>query len=481
MTIAKKTVFGALWNVSLNFYSQLSSLLIFALLARVLGVKEFGLMAFCFLITEMMVLLGNFGINQILIQRPKWNVRLAANCYWFLFLLSLIFASIIIVVVAPLSEKFIYKDSGLMLSALVAVPIINSLSLVSFARLQRSFRNKKITQVNVLSITLGGVISIYLVYTGYGVWAVIFGRVVQAAFASLLLITIDRFIPQYPLRKRYIKYIFNFGAPLFYNTCLHFFSMRSINFTTALLLGSTQFAYISVSQRAFRIVSEVTLTPLNSILLPSFSRTKSDVDLTPVYVKVVRLASSIVIPLYIGVALLSEELVLLAFGPKWDLSSDLLAILCFTVIPQMPVRFLASLLISKAHTKPVFKYDLIAAFLMFSCCAIGALHSIEWSLYGLLLANSIAIPIKFTIAKKYITLSAICTLKAVVPAVFSAIIMFFGVTILDGVYFSELSIFSSVFLKVLTGSLIYVFVMVLLFREHSFCITKDVSEAVRTR
>lgn len=481
MTVAKNAVFGALWNVSLNFYNQLASLIIFALLARILVVEEFGLMAYCFLITEMMVLFGNFGINQILIQRPKWNERLAANCYWFLFLLSLVFATIIIVVIAPLSERFIYNNSGLMLSALISVPIINSLSLVSLARLQRNFRNKKITQVNILSVTLGGIISVYFVFDGYGVWAVILGRVAQASVASLLLIMIDRFMPRYPLRKKYIKYIANFGAPLFYNTCLHFFSMRSINFTTALLLGSTQFAYISVSQRAFRIISEVTLTPLNSILLPSFSRAQRCVDLTAIYVKVVRLSSSIVVPMYLGIALLSKELVLLVFGSKWGLSADLLTILCFIVIPQMPVRFLASLLISKAHTKPVFKYDLIAAILMFTFCAIGAFHSIEWSLYGLLLANFVAIPIKFSVAKKYVVLSTISILEAVAPAIISAIVMYVVVTILNTFYFSHLPIFWLMALKILIGFAIYTAVMIIVFNKHSARAFTDLRYAIKTR
>jgi len=481
MTVAKNTVLGALWNVSLNFYSQLASLVIFALLARILGVDEFGLMAFCFLITEMMVLLGNFGINQILIQRLNWNDRLASNCYWFLLLLSLFFAFIVITVIGPLSEKFIYDGSGFMLIALVSVPIISSLSLVSLARLQRTFRNKRITQVNILSITLGGVISVYFVFQGFGVWAVIVGRVVQAALASLLLIAIDKFVPRYPLKKTYVKYILSFGAPLFYNTCLHFFSMRSINFTTALVLGSTQFAFISVSQRAFRVVSEVTLTPLNSILLPSFSRAKHSADLTSVYVRVVRLSSSIVVPIYIGVGLLAKELVSLVFGPKWELSGDLLTILCFTVLPQMPVRFLASLLISKAHTKPVFKYDLIAAVLMLVFCIVGALNSIEWSLYGLLLANIVAIPIKFYIAKKYIVLSATSILKAVAPAVFSAMVMFIFVWILDTVYFTELSIFLAIFLKVLVASSIYITVMLVFFRNHSASLIQDLISSIRGR
>lgn len=481
MTTAKKTVFGAAWNVFLNFFNQFAALVIYALLARILNVEEFGLIAFCFLITEMMILLGNFGVNQILIQKAKWSERLAANCYWFLLLISIFFALIIVIFIAPLSEHFFYHDSALMLILLATVPVISSFSLVSAARLQRNFQNKTITKINITGTTIGGALSVFLVLNGYGVWSVIIGRVVQSILTTALFIYVDRYVPRYAIEKKYIKYILNFGLPLFYDTVLNFLSQRSLNFTTAFLLGSTQFAFVSVSQRAFRMISEITVTPLNAILLPGFSRLKQGADLTSVYVRVISLASCIIVPMYLGVAILANELVFLVFGPQWHESAILLVLLCFTIVPNISVWFLPSLLISRAQTKPIFRFNVITTILKFVFCGFGALYSVEWSLIGLLIASFISVPVKLFITKKYIEISSLTIIKSCLPATISATVMFAVTSIFFNNYFSDLSIVWAIIFKVLFGVIIYLICMLVLFQHHSLVALRDLLDTVRKK
>ncbi|MDP5029947.1 oligosaccharide flippase family protein [Paraglaciecola sp.] len=468
MTTAKKTLFGTIWNVLLNIFNQASSLIVYVLLARILSVEEFGLMAYCFLITEMVILFSNFGVNQILIQKPNWSERLASNCFWFLLIISVLLGLILSGIIAPLSEFYFYEGSGVMLVALATVPILNSISLVSLAKLQRHFQNRVITIINVVCTTIGGGISILLVFQGYGVWSVIVGRILQTLFTTILFLSVERYIPKYPLRKKYFYLIFKFGLPLFYNTCLTFVSTRSINLATAFLLGSAQFAFVSVAQRALRMLSEITLTPLNAVLLPAFSRVDKNTKLSDVYCRVVTIASTLVLPMYLGLGAVSEEAVFLLFGEQWGSSADLLLIFCFGSVVSVLGWFLPTLLISKGHTSQSFKINVIATVFNIIFTIVGAYFSAKMAVLGLLLAAVTSLPIRFSLTNKTIPISLFEVFKASLPALISSLVMFCAIIWGFDLLHLELAILPLLLAKIGFGFAVYTFIMLVVFKKQSY-------------
>ncbi|MEH6711345.1 MAG: oligosaccharide flippase family protein, partial [Paraglaciecola polaris] len=184
MSYAKKTMIGTLWNAISNMGNQLISLLVYILLARLLSIEQFGLIAFSFLILELGSLFVSFGINQNLIQKNEWDDEFAKTCFWFLLGVSSLIGATIAFVIAPLSEHFYEAGSGTILLFLALVPILNGVTLVNSANLEREFKNKRLSMITLVSVTIGGIISVVLALNDFGVWSVIWGRLFQAAFNS---------------------------------------------------------------------------------------------------------------------------------------------------------------------------------------------------------------------------------------------------------------------------------------------------------
>ena len=71
MSYAKKTIIGTLWNTLSSMGNQVIAFLVYVLLARLLSVEEFGLIAFSFLI----------------LLSPRWVIiftkRVQAQYYYF--------------------------------------------------------------------------------------------------------------------------------------------------------------------------------------------------------------------------------------------------------------------------------------------------------------------------------------------------------------------------------------------------------------
>jgi len=464
MSYAKKTLFGTIWNVSLNVYNQAASFIVYALLARILLVEDFGLIAFCFLLTEMAVLFGNFGVNQILIQRPRWSHKLASNCFWLLLTFGSLLGFTLAFIAGPISNKFFYSGSWSMLALLGLIPVISSLSLVSYARMMRYFQYRQIAVFNMLSTTIGAFISIFGVIEGFGVWAVIWGRVVQCLTLTLCLIIADRFVPTITFSKNIFQVILKFGLPLFYQTAVSFLSDRSVAIVVAALLGATQFAYIALAQRAFRMIKETTITPLNGILLPAFSRLKDKATIAQQFARIVTISSTFVMPLFLGAAAVSKEIVVIAFGEKWQTSSSLFSLLCFTMILNSLIWYIPQAMVSIKRTDISFKMSLITAIFNVTLCAFGAFYSTKGAVIGLLISSILLFPVKFAIARRYIPIDIKKVISGAMPAIVCSMLMYTVLYCLSfAVSFSNL--YLAFIIKITLGMMLYLILFTLLFKN----------------
>ena len=456
MRYAKKTAFATIWNSILSLFNQISALIVFALLARFLSVTEFSLVAFC-----------------LLIQRKNWNNFLASSCFCFVVALSIIFACITIFIIAPLSELLFQPGSADYLRVLSVVPLLTAIGFVSQAKLQRQFKNKELTLITGFSTALGMIVSLTLVLFSYGAWAIVIGRIVHSLLLAILLQKTELFLPtKVQIKKHHFKKIFSFCLPIFLQLVLYFVSARGVLLATLALLGNAQFAIMAIAQRAFRALSDVTATPLNAILLNSFSRLASLEQKQNAYEKVIRVSSAIIFPMFIGLALVSYEVVELAFGIKWKESSVLLSIMSFSILFMLPTWFLTSLLTSEGLTRQVLTMNIINATIIATSTLIGASFSLFHTALSLVFAEFILIFLKFWYVTRYLNLDTVSILKSLVPSLTSSLFMFFFVYVALIFMHSDISLPILLIIKIVLGIFSYS-IFYLTFFNKSFTALKE--------
>jgi len=87
VSLKRKTASGSLWNFLTTFTANIIDFAVFAILARLLSIEDFGLLALCLLVIELANIFTNVGVNQNLIQRRKWDNTFASSTfriYWFI-------------------------------------------------------------------------------------------------------------------------------------------------------------------------------------------------------------------------------------------------------------------------------------------------------------------------------------------------------------------------------------------------------------
>lgn len=473
MSYAKKTMLSSAWGVGLGLVGQVCSLIVFVILSRHLSVQEFGLVALCFLVTEMLVSLSNFGINQLLIQRPYWSDRFASSCFKVVASVSLLFSILMVLVAAPLAEHFFLEGSFSLLSLLSLVPLVSSASIVSVAKLLRNFDNRTVTLVNSTITISSSILTIVLVLLDFGVLSVVIGRLFQCIVASCTFQFISPFIPKHKYKKFHSKRIFAFGIPVFCQIFLTFISSRVVNFVSLFMLGSTAFAFVSVAQRAIRLATEVTVTPLNGILLQSFSRVKHDASLESSYIRVVKVASFIIFPMFMGLSLLSSQVIQILFGDKWLESAHLLSILCYTVVVSLPIWFLPTVLVAKGLTRTVLKLNIYGSCIAIVATALGAIYSMEGLVYAAVLASIITIPIKIRLISKHIQMRYSKVMLSCAPSFVASLMMAIGVNSIDLVELFALNVYFELVAKIGIGFVFYAAISFLAFRGNTIDVLNE--------
>lgn len=473
MSLKRKTATGALWNMSSSGFRQSVNFAVYIMLARLVTVEEFGLVSFSFLIVEFVSIFMSVGVNQNLIRRETWCDKFSSSSHWLLVIISVTISATLIGIASPVLLYFYSETAALIIIALAAIPVINSVGMAHLAKMQREFQNKKIAMIDSFSILIGGCISIALALLDFGAWSIVIGRVSQSLISTTTILFFSNFSVLFSIQKAHVKETLDFGVPLFYIALLGFFSSTTTNFLIGVLFGPVSFAFVTMAQRAYAILVQLTIKPINKIMVASFPRV--DVESLPeTYIRILRITAFVVIPAYLGLGAISEPFISFTVGEKWLPSVALMALYALAG-PNLVLGFyVPTLLVSRGYSKAALRIKMVT----FVASITAPLLSFSFGISGMVIAvicvNYITLPIRYNIAKNYVRISLLKSVKCIFPYVLAGFTMYFSVLGLGELQFiSELYSLTKLFIYVLTGVILYPLVLVVFFRDQFFTVLKE--------
>ena len=174
------------WMAMGNWVEQAFNVLIFVILARLLGVEAFGLIAMAAAIVVLCEFLVRETLTEYLVASPNEDqshsdavfyslLTFSVALFLVLWLGASVFASLYQqAIVAPLIQ---YLAASVILVALGAVP-------ASLLRRHMKFRALAIRAI--AGVVCGGAVAIWMALNGYGVWALVAQRLVQVGVNTIL-------------------------------------------------------------------------------------------------------------------------------------------------------------------------------------------------------------------------------------------------------------------------------------------------------
>ena len=334
MSLKREAAQGVFWSAAGNWGYQLSTLVLFVVLSRLLSPVDFGTVALATVFTTFTKVLAEQGLADAIIQRPDVDKRQLDTAFWTNLGVALVLMVALMGAAPLIGEMF---DDAALSPVLVWLSItlpISSLQTVQRAILTKRMAFASLTLRSMVASVIGGVAGIVAAVLGMGVWSLVIQDVTGAAVNSITIWAVSGWRPGFSFSFAYFKSLSSFGVHVLGFKILQFFTRRSDDLLIGYYLGPVALGLYTVAYRLLRIMVNVTTNVIGAVAFPVFSRIQEQPEkVERAYHKAMGLTSFIAFPAFVGVMVIAPELVPLLFGNKW-----------LSAVPVMQVLSLVGLL-----------------------------------------------------------------------------------------------------------------------------------------
>lgn len=380
--LKERTAHALKWSYIAFFTNILLQPLISAMLARLLGPKEFGIVAAGTLLHAAGYFLADLGIGMALVQKKtlsQENIRAAFTASVVLGLL----ATAIAWVLAPLGGQF-FDDPKVVpvFRAYAASYVLSTLVIVSMSLLRRELRFKPIMFAEVSSYVLGiGVASVALAYLGYGAYSLPIGVAVQ--YVVQLVVTYA--YARHSLRPIFdwsaYRELFAFGSRASIVTFLEFIGTSIDTLMIGRLYDSTT---LGIYNRAYSTVCAPMMglaRNFTRVLAPSFGQVQDEQGkLRFGYLTGLQAMALVMFAIAAGVLICAPEIVHVLLGDQFAAAVPVMQVLALFI--PFPVLSNLSGVLAEATARLNVRILIQVLYVAFLTAAFWAAHLANLGLVG---------------------------------------------------------------------------------------------------
>jgi len=329
-SLKRKTLGALTWSLVQELSQRGLQFVIGIVLARLLGPKEFGMLAMVTIFIAVSQALVDSGFGSALIQRKEPTEADECSVFYFNIFLGFLMAGLLCLAAPWIAQFYDQPQLTSLVRALSAVLIINSISVVQNALMVRRLDFKRQAIVAVASMSVSGVTALILAWRGFGVWSLVAQQIIASAVRTVMLWRINTWRPKWIFSVKSLRELFGFGSGMMASALTN----RIFDNLTSLVIGKA-FSAVTLGfySRAVTLqdtVSQSLANVANRVTFPVFSQLQHDPErMKRGLRKAMTTLAFVQFPLLIGLAAVAKPLILFLLTEKWAPSIPYLQLLCF--------------------------------------------------------------------------------------------------------------------------------------------------------
>lgn len=463
MTLKNKIISGSLWSFIGNASFQLSGLVIFIILSRILSPVDFGTAALAIVFVELTNIITRYGLVEVVV-RNKSDMNIENNIFFATLLIG-IASSLFFIIASPYLEVLFEAPSlAISLQMLSIVPVMQALSTVPEGLLKRDFKFKALAVRLLFSSLFSGSIAIYLAYASYGFYSLIIQKIISVLLLLLLVWKSISWRPTFNLSACDILNILKQGQPILLSSLVGQGIFRFVELIIGFFLGVAALGYFKIAGKLLDVIVQFTVKPIVDVSFSAFANLQSNTsELEACFTKFITTTALFSLPIFVGGFVIGDEMVYLVFGDKWAESGVIFSILCLSGLSASLNYFFAPLCHSTHNSHIPFRLRIVEFIVVIGLVSIFSQYSIYHVAYSnVVTASILSLSILVVLQKKF-TFSVKNIFKKLLPSIVSSLIM--GVLIVLALKFMLLGVdvIFKVSLIVLIGAMSYLLIYRLLF------------------
>ena len=290
------------------------------ILARLILPADFGLLGMAYIFIGLANLFSTLGMGSAVIQKSNLNnehIRIAAT-------LSLLLSLLIYVsfwLFSPLISDFFNEPRVTPIVRVISMLFIfQGLYSISHGLVARKMDFKSIFIIETIAFAVGqGVVSIILAFLDYGVWSLVFGRVITGILLFVMFIIKAR-LPVKPLLKKKEAYeLFSFGSGV---SLIGILNYAATNVDYLIIGKFLSPLSLGLYTRAYNLMglplSQISAT-ISGVLFSAYSEIQDQTEkLRRSYLKAINFIGLAAFPILAGMIACSYYIIVGLYGKNWE-------------------------------------------------------------------------------------------------------------------------------------------------------------------
>lgn len=316
---------STLWAGVERWGRQLVSLVVFAIVARLLSPEAFGLFALASVFVAFVRIVLDQGLADAVIQREDPDEAYLDTAFWVSVVLGAALSLGSFLAAWPVAGLFGEPRLEPVLQGLAPTFLVTALGATHQALLTRRFGYESLALRTLVATVASGVVGVGLALKGQGVWALVGMSLTSAVVGTALLWWSSGWTPRARFSRQHARALFAFGGWLTGTRLLNFVNRKSDDLLIGFFLGPTALGYYSVAYQVLESLTGLTVGVAATVAYPAFCRLQRDLPrLRAMFVDAVQLIALVTVPAYLGVVAIAPELVAGVFGEQWMPASPVL-------------------------------------------------------------------------------------------------------------------------------------------------------------
>ena len=358
--IGKKIFSGALWTVGMRFSDRGLGIISIIILARLLEVEDFGIVAKAVMIQGFLVMVTELGLEAALIKNQEatkghydtvWTVHIMRGGLIAL-ILSVLAYPISIYLHEPSLEWIIYSYA--------AITFIGGFYNIGVVDFRKKMNFSYDYRYNLYKKLVGFITTITVAYTWETYWALVVGTLASQITMLMSSFLMSAFRPS--IRLVEWRSLFDFSKWMLGYELLGAVSSKIDTFLLSRYSTTANVGFFTISKEISGAPSSELAMPVARAMMPGLAKLNHDIQkFSDMYMSSISLLLAIAIPAASGVSMLADSITLSLLGEKWENAIPFIEVLAFFGLTRAIVANAVSALVAYGRPDILTKVSTINA------------------------------------------------------------------------------------------------------------------------
>lgn len=390
--LRRRATSGARWTATATGVRVVLQFVQLAILARLLRVEDFGLMAIANVVLAFAVAFADAGVSNAIIHYRDAKREELSSLYWLNVIGGIVIFGLMWLAAPWIASFYQQPTLAPVLRATSVIFVIGPLGQQFQVLFERDLRFRRLAGIEIVSMVASSAVGIVMAWRGYGVWSLVWSGVLGSALRSLALTTLGwaQWRPMFRFVPRECKRFLHFGAYQMGERVVNLGGQHLDKLVIGFLLGPALLGYYELAYRFISRPYQIINSLFTRVAFPVFSTVQHDrTRLRKGYLELIEALGAVTIPLYVAMLALAEPIVGVQLGPRYGTTVSLLQILWIVGLSFSLTSPAGTLLLACGRADIGFYVNLVRTALIIVGVWVGShwgLVGIAWALVAVVVA-----------------------------------------------------------------------------------------------